>query len=167
MSLFDHKPSKLIRELLRLPIPLYRMHLGWLLDHRFMLLTHRGRKSGRVRHTVLEVIRYDPSSRESLVLSGWGTESEWFRNIETAPALAVQIGQERFEPIQRILTDEEGYAALNKWEHQHRLQAWLFRKFFGLPSEPTSQNLRDFVASHPLVTFRPRTQRQNRQQLHT
>jgi hypothetical protein len=50
-------PTGWVRALLRLPILLYRLHLGWLLGHRFLLLTHVGRKSGLQRRTVLEVVR--------------------------------------------------------------------------------------------------------------
>jgi hypothetical protein len=40
------------------PVSLYRLHLGWLLGHRFLLLTHTGRRSGLRRQTVLEVMEY-------------------------------------------------------------------------------------------------------------
>jgi hypothetical protein len=53
------RPRGLVRIAVRLPILLYWLGLGWLLGHRFLLLTHRGRVSGQVRHTVLEVIRHD------------------------------------------------------------------------------------------------------------
>jgi hypothetical protein len=55
-----------------LPIYLYRLNLGLLLGHRFLLLVHRGRRSGLLRETVLEVILYEPATRESVVLSAWG-----------------------------------------------------------------------------------------------
>ncbi|RPI28328.1 MAG: hypothetical protein EHM70_16815 [Chloroflexota bacterium] len=43
----------------KLPLVLYRLRLGWLLDHRFMQLTHVGRRSGKVRRTVLVVLSFD------------------------------------------------------------------------------------------------------------
>ncbi len=49
------------------PILLYRARLGWLLGHRFLLLTHRGWKTGKIRRTVLEVVHYDPTTRDSAV----------------------------------------------------------------------------------------------------
>ena len=42
-------PRGWLRALLRVPTLLYRVHTGWLLGHRFLLLTHVGRKS-RTRH---------------------------------------------------------------------------------------------------------------------
>ena len=64
------RPTGALRLAFRLPIYLYRLGLGQLLGHRFMLLTHRGRRSGRVYQTALEVVRYDPSLRETVVASG-------------------------------------------------------------------------------------------------
>jgi hypothetical protein len=55
-----------------LPIYLYRLDLGRLLGHRFLLLVHRGRESGLLRETVLEVLLHDPATREGVMLSAWG-----------------------------------------------------------------------------------------------
>jgi hypothetical protein len=44
--------------------------LGWLLGHAWGS-THRDRKSGLIRRTVLEVLQYDLPTREVLVVSGW------------------------------------------------------------------------------------------------
>ncbi len=66
------KPAGALRLAFRLPIYLYRLDLGRLLGHRFLLLVHRGRESGLLRETVLEVIMYNPATGESVVLSAWG-----------------------------------------------------------------------------------------------
>lgn len=47
-------PHGLMRLMMSSPIWLFRMHLGWLLGDRFMLLTHTGRKSGQPRQTILK-----------------------------------------------------------------------------------------------------------------
>lgn len=75
------KPTGLLRRFLKLPNLLYRRHLGWLLGHRFLLLAHRGRKTGLIRRTVLEVVYYDPATRES------GSSPDWARRpTGTAPS---------------------------------------------------------------------------------
>jgi hypothetical protein len=50
------RPNRVLGYVLRLPSYLYRLRLGGLLGHRFLLLTHRGRKSGLTRRTPLEVL---------------------------------------------------------------------------------------------------------------
>ncbi|HEU5434459.1 MAG TPA: hypothetical protein VFU81_22495, partial [Thermomicrobiales bacterium] len=61
----DAPPAGVTRLLARAPIWLYRLHLGRLLGHHALVLTHRGRKSGKARQAILEVVRYDPATRES------------------------------------------------------------------------------------------------------
>ncbi len=60
---------------------LYDRHLGWLLGRRFLQLTHVGRRSGRRYRTVLEVVEYDRSVPEFVVVSGFGRRSDWLRNL--------------------------------------------------------------------------------------
>ena len=154
--LFTSKPSTIWRFFFRLPAYLYKLHLGWLLGHKFLLLLHRGRRSGRVRETVLEVLHYEIADGESTVLSGWGTKAEWFRNIQQTPALSIQIGFQRFNPVQRILGEDEAYSFLEKWRLRHPIEAWILSKLFRLPPNPSSEALRDFVVAHPVISFRPR-----------
>ncbi|HWD43055.1 MAG TPA: hypothetical protein VHM23_04920 [Actinomycetota bacterium] len=51
-----NRPGPIVRWLLRAPGLLYDRHAGWLLGHRFLRLTHLGRRSGRRHRTVLEVV---------------------------------------------------------------------------------------------------------------
>lgn len=79
------------RRVMRLPILLYRAHQGILLDHRFLLLEHRGRRSGLVRRTVLEVVER-PSRDRYLVVSSLGERAEWLRNLRAEPHARVAVG---------------------------------------------------------------------------
>jgi deazaflavin-dependent oxidoreductase (nitroreductase family) len=80
-AMFARTPSPLLRQVFRAPDWLYRFGLGWVLGHRFVQLNHCGRSSGRLYRTVLEVVRYDPRTHESVVCSGWGKRADWYRNI--------------------------------------------------------------------------------------
>lgn len=154
-SRFQSRPSGILRLLLRLPIFLYRRHLGWLLGHRFLLLTHRGRKSGIIRRTVLEVVRFDRATHERTVVSAWGTHADWFRNIQVAPALKIQTGTDCYIPIQRMLTPDEAYDWLTAWERQHPIEAWILPKLLGIPYDGSEHSRRALVAAVRLVAFRP------------
>ncbi len=68
-------PGPGLRALTRAPGLLYRFGLGGLLGHRFLQLTHTGRRSGRQQMTVLEVLAWDPARREAAVLSAFGRGS--------------------------------------------------------------------------------------------
>src|SRR5215813_680318 len=90
------KKRPALKIMFRAPVYLYRWHLGWLLDHRFLLLTHTGRRSGRRRQTVLEVVEYRKAGPEAVVMSAFGRDADWLRNIEAPRDEAVIVGTRRF-----------------------------------------------------------------------
>lgn len=102
----------------KLPLVLYRLRLGRLLGHRFMMLTHTGRRSGKVRQTILAVLSFDPRTREIKAVSAWNA-SEWYKNIKAAPAVQVETGSTRYAPVQRDLSPEEVAQLLIDYRQQH------------------------------------------------
>ena len=149
-------PSGALRLAFRLPIYLYRLNLGWLLGHRFLQLVHRGRRSGLLRETVLEVLHYDPATGESVVLSAWGEKADWYRNVGATPALEVRTGGERYVPEQRFLAPEENHIIICDYGRRHPLAFRVFARVFGYPLDGTETARREFACSLRLVAFRPR-----------
>lgn len=88
-------PTGVKRRLLRMPVTLYRWHLGWLLGRRFLFLEHVGRRSGKTRQVVLEVVEHDDTSGDWVVAAGYGTASDWYRNLTAHPRAHVQSGRHR------------------------------------------------------------------------
>ncbi len=150
------RPSGTLRLVFRLPIYLYRLNLGWLLGHRALLLIHQGRKSGLLQETVLEVICYDPATKESVVLSAWGERADWYRNIKVTSAMEVRTGGERYVPEQRFLVPEENHAVITDYEQRHPLAFRIFARAFGYPADGTEAMRREFASSLRLVAFRPK-----------
>jgi deazaflavin-dependent oxidoreductase (nitroreductase family) len=101
----EKAPSFMI-PIFKLPVFLYRLHLGWLLGKRFLQITHVGRHSGKVRRTVLAVLRFDEKTKEIYAVSAW-KGSDWYYNIQTTPALQVETGFVHYAPVQRTLSPEE------------------------------------------------------------
>src|SRR5437016_1734775 len=97
-SMTRHRPGRLLRPLLRMPVRLYDWRLGWLLGHRFLLLEHTGRRTGRAYKTVLEVVEYRPDTRAAVVVSGFGANVDWLRNIGAPDARTprIVIGRDSF-----------------------------------------------------------------------
>jgi len=150
------RPTGALRLAFRLPIYLYRLGLGQLLGHRFMLLTHRGRRSSRVYQTALEVVRYDPSLRETVVASGWGERSDWYRNLKAHPALEIRTGRERYAPEQRFLTPEEVYREIVDYERLHPWAVRIVPSLLGFRLDGSDAARRAFANSVRMVAFRPR-----------
>jgi deazaflavin-dependent oxidoreductase (nitroreductase family) len=149
------RPTGALRFVLRLPVYLYRLRLGRLLGHRFLLLTHRGRRSGRVYRTVLEVIRYEPSTREIVTVSGRGERADWYRNIGAQPALELQSGSDRYAPEQRFLTPDEVYREIVDYERRHPWAVRVVPPLLGFRLDGSEPARRAFAESLRMVAFRP------------
>jgi deazaflavin-dependent oxidoreductase (nitroreductase family) len=107
MALAHRRPYGFYRVFTDAPRWFYRLGLGWIFGIALVQVTHRGRTSGLIRRTVLEVLQYDSQTREVLVVSGWEGKTDWYRNIQHEPALEVRIGRVHYQPIQEFLSPEE------------------------------------------------------------
>jgi deazaflavin-dependent oxidoreductase (nitroreductase family) len=144
------------RLLFRTPALLYDLGLGRLLGHRFLRLTHRGRRSGRLYRTVLEVLSYDPATHESVVLSAWGERADWYRNIRAAPALEVLSAGQRFTPAQRYVGAAELYARLQQYVARNRWMRGLVSRTLGLALDGSEADRAALEArGYRGVAFRP------------
>jgi deazaflavin-dependent oxidoreductase (nitroreductase family) len=149
------QPGRLALAVFRLPLPLYQRGWGWLLGHTFLLVTHAGRKTGKRRETVAMVLTYDPQTQEAVICSGWGLNTDWIRNIRAHPALQIQIGRESYAPEQRFLSEDESVAVVVEFRRQHPRRVRLVTRIFGWGDFSSDTAVRDFVRSHPFVSFRP------------
>jgi deazaflavin-dependent oxidoreductase (nitroreductase family) len=139
---------------MRVPRPLYHHGWGWLLDHTFLLIAHQGRKTGRRRETVAMALAYDPETREAVVFSAWGPNTEWIRNLRAHPALQIQIGREAYVPEQRFLSDDESIAMVREFQRRHPWRTRLFAAILGWGDLRSETAVRRFVRSRPFVSFR-------------
>ena len=99
------RPNGFMRFGLRFPVWLYRLHLGGLMGGGFLLLHHVGRTSRRARETVLQIVRHAHGSDLCVVLSGWGSQSDWLRNLQQTPAARITLGNCTLKVRAIILTE--------------------------------------------------------------
>ena len=157
MPIADKRPHGLLRLGFRLPIWLYRFHLGWMLGERFLLLTHTGRKSGLLRQTVIEVVRHDKSTGTYFVASGFGFKSDWFLNIKHNPNVAITVGQHTTSAQARQLSEGDGAKELFDYGQRHPTAfKELSRLLIGKSIDVTEENCRQFSKVAPLIAFEPR-----------
>jgi len=102
----DEKAPAPLIPIFKMPLLLYRLHLGWLMGKRFMQITHVGRHSGKTYKTILAVLKFDENTREIYAVSAW-KGSDWYYNIQASPALQVETGRVHYVPTQRTLSAEE------------------------------------------------------------
>jgi deazaflavin-dependent oxidoreductase (nitroreductase family) len=149
------RPDGLLLLLFKAPVFLYKFGLGRLMGDRFLLLTHEGRKSGKIRRTLLEVIRYDQGTGESLVISAYGERADWYRNIRAKPALQVCTRGRCFAPRQRFLSTEEAGEAFREYELAHGPYIRRLIKLTGSEYDGSEESRRELISFFRMVAFSP------------
>ena len=155
-SITSNQPRGVLRFLFRLPILLYRAHLGWLLGGRFLLLTHIGRRSGQLRQVVLEVVMHEPDSKAYFVAAGWRGKADWFRNIQTNPAVQVVVSTRTFKASATVVQPHE---AADRFYVYARHYPFAFRELSRIMMGEMVQSTREdcfrLAQSVPLVKLMP------------
>ncbi|MEP6844332.1 MAG: nitroreductase family deazaflavin-dependent oxidoreductase [Pseudolysinimonas sp.] len=138
------------RWLVRAPIALFRVGLGFLFGGRLLLLEHTGRTSGLTRFVVLEVVSR-PAPRSFVVASGFGARAQWYRNVVAHPSVRVRWSIRPAAPaVAHPLDRRESAAMIAAYIAQHP-RAWaslnpVFESTLGAPVEGPD-------AALPLVRF--------------
>lgn len=146
---------------LRAPVVLYDWDLGWVLGRRFLRLTHRGRRSGRLFQMMLEVIGEQPEEHELFVMVGLGRRAQWYRNVQAGGAVEIAIGRERFQPTYREVSVSEAAAIVGRYEQRHRrlvgVVHLMLSRLVGWRYRGTATDRRRLVSERPIIGFRPRS----------
>lgn len=150
-----HPPRGLTRLLARLPIWLFRLRLGWLLGHRFLLLTHTGRKSGLPRQAFLEVLYHDQASDTYCVFAGWGKQSDWVRNVEKTPYVVIDVGRRRFPACAVRLSPEEAERAILDYTRRYPIAIRVLPRLMGYRVDGTEEDFRSLARLGLVVAFQP------------
>ena len=144
------------RRLMRAPIWLYRAGLGFVFGSRLLLLEHIGRTSGARRYVVLEVV--DRSTPDVYVVaSGFGTRSQWFRNVRANPQVRVAVGRHRLTPATaRQLPPVEASTSLQAYAARHP-RSWA--KFRDVLANTLGGPVDEDAANLPMIAFQLRRPR--------
>jgi len=156
-SLSDIDPSKgLYKFGFRLPIYLYRMHLGGLLGNRFLMLTTIGRKSGKPHQSIIEVVSYDKQTGEYTIASGWGDKSDWYRNLKKNPNVLVNVRRRKFRATAEQLSPVDAEKMLLRYAYNHPLAfRELARLMSGSSGENTEETCHRMAQDIPIITLYP------------
>src|SRR3972149_10125841 len=148
-------PRGLSRFLFRLPIAMYRLGLGGLLGKRFVRLDHVGRRSGILRHVVLEVVRYDRESGACVVAVGFGKRSDWFLNVTENPRIGFTVGRTFRKGTAVRLSDQEAGFELVRYEKEHPLAWKELSHFMGYQLDGTREDTLALGKLVPMFILQP------------
>ncbi len=157
MNKTERKPvTGLKRFFFRAPIYLYRLGLGGLLGKRFLLLNHIGRKSGKARQTVLEVVNYKKETDSYYIASGFGKRSDWYLNILAHPEVNIQVGWRKMAVTAVPLTPEESGQAMVDYARRYPTAAKNLSKILGFDVS-SEEEYREVGQEHiPFIALKPR-----------
>jgi len=96
-----------------------------------------------------------------VVMSGFGRNAGWLRNIEANPAVEIILGRRRFFATYRFLCDEEAILVIEGYERRNRLMApvvrWGLGRLLGWRYSGSDSDHKRLVEQLPLIAFRPRS----------
>lgn len=143
------------RRLARLPISLYHWGFGPLLGHRLMMLEHRGRTTGQRRYVALEVLDRGPGWL--IVVSGYGSSSQWYRNVTATPAVRIWTGRQKDVPARaEPIPATETAPLLASYRKRHRRAAKALGRTLDIPELTADAPIpADIGTKLPLVRIVP------------
>jgi deazaflavin-dependent oxidoreductase (nitroreductase family) len=149
-------PRGLARLAWRAPIWFYRLGLGGVLGERFVLLNHTGRKSGRPRQTVLEVVRHDKESGAYIVASGFGEKADWYKNVMAHPEITIQVGRKRLAARAERLPLPQATEVMLDYNRRHPAMLRTLAGIMGYRSDGSEADARFFAGVIPILALIPR-----------
>ena len=98
MSSFGKPPSGLLKFFFKVPLYVHKMGFGgWekLIGAEWMLIATTGRKTGKRREAMVDVMDYDQSTDTYYIEAAYGARADWYRNIQRNPVSAAQVGRRK------------------------------------------------------------------------
>lgn len=134
-------------------LALYDHGFGPWLGRLILVLTTTGRVSGLPRRTPLQ---YEEVDGKIVVASGWGTRSDWYRNLQAHPAVEVCIGRRRFRAVAQPVSDPARIAEFLELRlARHPRMIGRILKAEGLPARPSREQLLEYAAGRGMVILEP------------
>jgi deazaflavin-dependent oxidoreductase (nitroreductase family) len=117
-------------------------------------LTSVGRKSGRSRHAVVDVLKHDAATDRYDVVSAYGDRSDWYRNLQANPTARVQVGRRKFSARATALPDAEAEALIVDFWRRHRLYVGTMFRLIGIKAD-TEDDMRAAAADMNVLALQP------------
>ena len=90
--------NRVLKQLYRFPILLYRLGLGNLIGKMILILSTCGRKTGKVRRAAVEYFQHEG---QIYVISGFGHKPDWVQNLKADPHVSINTNQGVMHAIAR------------------------------------------------------------------
>jgi deazaflavin-dependent oxidoreductase (nitroreductase family) len=150
--------ARILGRTLQMPSVLDRKGTRWMLQALspapVIVLVHRGRKSGRVYKTPVEIIVDDPDPGELVVAPMWGRDSDWYRNMVAGGLGEIHVRGEERQVEWRELDEAERRAAIDAYREAYPVYSRIILRMLvrvnGLGGDPEQAVVREL----PMVGLR-------------
>jgi len=112
------RPGLFQKYFFKVPVLLHKMGLGgWerLIGAQWMLITTTGRKTGKRRDAMVDVMDYDAVTDTYYIEAAYGANADWYKNIQSNPVFEAQVGRRKFRARAGELTTEGAGTMLVKF----------------------------------------------------
>ncbi len=148
-------PRGVRRWMFRLPIHLYGLGLGTLVARRFLVLHHKGRVSGTWRQVALEIDGRDAQTGAYVVASGFGSRSDWYRNLRAHPTARIQVGRRTVPVRAEFATAADGAELMATYAGRNPRAAAGLARLMGYRVDGSAEDFREFGRVIPFVRLVP------------
>lgn len=104
------RPNPLLKLFFKFPLLLHKIGFGgWerIIGAEWMLIAATGRKTGKRRETLVDVMDYDKTTDTYYVEAAYGARADWYRNIKSNPVFEAQVGWRKFKATTNELDGED------------------------------------------------------------
>ncbi len=159
MSALEKRPNWLLKTFFKVPVWIYRMGFpGWerMIGAQWMLITAVGRKSGKRRETMVDVLDYDAASDTYFVEAAYGTRADWYRNIQVNPRFEARVGRRKFHARATTLSNENAGEMLVRFYRKKPAYTRSVMAMVGMKFE-SEEGLRALAPKLTLLAIQPET----------
>jgi deazaflavin-dependent oxidoreductase (nitroreductase family) len=157
MTALEKRPNTLLKFFFKFPVYLHKLGFGgWerMIGAQWMLLTTVGRKSGRTREAMVDVMDYDKAADTYYIEAAYGARADWFRNIQANPCFEAQVGRRKFHARAETLTNENAGEMIVKFYRKKPAYTRSVMAMVGLKFEGEDQ-LRALGSKLTLLAVKP------------
>lgn len=123
-TMMPYPSGGLLRWLFRSPMIVWRLGLGRVFGHIFVLITTWGRSSGKPRRVLTE---YLPLAGKLYVACAYGPKADWYKNIMADPHVTVQTWQGPESMLASRVTDNDELRAVY---HGFKRRDWPMMRWY-------------------------------------
>lgn len=110
MTIFEKRPNTLLKFFFKFPLLLHKMGFGgWerLIGAEWMRITTTGRKTGKRREAMVDVMDYERENDTYYIEAAYGSRADWYKNIMSNPDFDAQVGRRKFKATAKELDGKD------------------------------------------------------------